>query len=334
MTSIKEIAKKIGVSPSTVSFVLNGKEKEMIISEGLAKEIRKVAKNSGYQRNQVAVSLRTGKSKIIALIVDTISGSFFSSLARTIEQEAQAFGYRVIYGSTGTNLEKGEDVIQILHQYHVDGFLIIPSDGMQKDIKLLTTRKKPLVLLDSYFPNVSASYVLVDNYEGVVKGVTYLIDKQYKKIAFVCNDIKMVQMQERKKAFIDTLKKHKLPFRKELLCETNYTSTKEEVAQQIEAFIKSEKPEAIMFAANYLGVCGLEAIKSLQLKIPADIAVVCFDDLDIFNLYPPGITSIRQPIKEIAKTAFHILMDDINQKKKKKLTQVQLKSEIIERYSA
>lgn len=334
MTSIKEIAKKIGVSPSTVSFVLNGKEKEMRISESLAKEIRKVAKQSGYQRNQVAVSLRTGKSKIIALIVDSISGSFFSSLARTIEQEAQTFGYRVIYGSTGTNMQKGEDVIQILHQYHVDGFLIIPSEGMQKDIKLLTTRKKPLVLLDSYFPNVPASYVLVDNYEGVVKGIEHLIAKGYKKIAFVCNDIKMIQMQERKKAFADTIKKGKLPFKKQLLCETKYNSSKEEVTQQIESFIQTNKPEAIMFAANYLGVCGLGAIKNQKLKIPSDIAVVCFDDLDIFNLYPPGITSIRQPIKEIAKTAFHILMDEMHQKTKKKAKQVQLKAEIIERHSA
>ena len=333
MTSIKEIAKKLGISPSTVSFVLNGKEKERRISESLAKEVRKVARQSGYQRNQVAVSLRTGKSKIIALIVDTISGSFFSSLARTIEQEAQASGYRVIYGSTGTNA-KGEDVIQILHQYHVDGFLIIPWKGMEKDIKSLLLRKKPLVLLDSYFPGVQASHVLVDNYEGMMKGAEYLIDKGYKKIGLVCNDIEMVQMHERKGAFVDTLKKRKLPFKKQLVCETKYESAQEDVIQQIETFIKTTKPEAIMFAANYLGVCGLEAIKNLNLKIPSDIAVVCFDDLDIFNLYPPGITSIRQPIKEIAKTAFHILMDEMDQKTKKKKQQVQLKPEIIERYSA
>ena len=334
MTSIKEIAKKLGVSPSTVSFVLNGKEKEMRISDSLAKEVRKVARQSGYQRNQVAVSLRTGKSKIIALIVDTISGSFFSALARTIEQEAQACGYRVIYGSTGTNLNKGEDVIQLLHQYHVDGFLIIPSEGMEKDIKSLVARKKPLVLLDSYFANVQASHVLVDNYQGVVKGVEYLINNGYKNIGFVCNNIKMVQMQERKRGFTETLKKRKLPFKKQMLCETPYESAKEEVTQQIEDFIKTSKPEAIMFAANYLGVCGLEAIKNLKLKIPADIAVVCFDDLDIFNLYPPGITSIRQPIKEIAKTAFHILMDEMAPVSKKKKQQIQLKPELIERHSA
>jgi LacI family transcriptional regulator len=334
VTSIKEIAKKIGVSPSTVSFVLNGKEKEMRISETRAKEIRKVARQLGYQRNQVAFSLRTGKSKIIALIVDTISGSFFSALARTIEQEAQNLGYRVIYGSTIANLNKDENVIQVLHQYHVDGFLIIPSEGMEKDISFLLAHKKPVVLLDSYFPGVPTSYVMVDNYEGIAKGVEHLINKGYKKIAFVCNDIKMVQMEERKKAFIETLKKRKLPYKKQLLCVTKYNSEKEEITREIETFIKTTKPEAVMFAANYLGVCGLQAIKNLRLKIPAGIAVICFDDLDIFNLFPPGITSLRQPIKEIAKAAFHLLMEEMHSTTKKKKKQVRLKAEIIIRHSS
>ena len=334
MVSIKDIAKKLGVSPSTVSFVLNGKEKEMRISADLTKKIKKVAKDSGYQRNQVAVSLRTGKSKIIALIVDTITGSFFSSLAKTIEYEAQSSGYRVIYCSTAHNFKKVGDLIQMLHQYHVDGYLIIPSEGMQKDIELLIAKKKPLVLIDSYFHGMAAPYVLVDNYKGVSEGISYLIQKGYKKIAFVCNDVKMVQMEERKKAFKERMKETGLPASPQMVLKTKYNNTKEQTTEEITAFIKKVKPEAIMFAANYLGVCGLESIKTLGLTIPGDIAVLCFDDLDVFRLYPPGITSIRQPVEEIAKMAIQILLREIKTNTREKDVQLQLEAQMIERSSA
>jgi LacI family transcriptional regulator len=333
VVSIKDIAKKLGVSPSTVSFVLNGKAKEMRISAEMTKKIQQTAEDAGYHPNQVAVSLRTGKSRIIALIVDTISGSFFSSLARTIEQEAQDSGYRVIYCSTGNNIKKGGDLIQMMHQYQVDGYLIIPSAGMEKDIELLLDKNKPLVLMDSYFPGMAAPYVLVDNYGGVTQGMEHLIQKGYKKIAFVCNDVDMVQMHERKKAYEATLRKHKLRFSRQLMCETKYTASKEEVVNTLKVFLEKNKPEAVFFAANYLGVYGLESIKSLGWSIPKDIAVVCFDDLDIFNLYPPGITSIRQPIEEIAKKAIQLLLQLMNDSSKPKKKGVQLEPQMILRQS-
>lgn len=334
MVSIKDIANTVGASTSTVSFVLNGKEKEMRISEALSKKIKKAAKDAGYRRNQVAVSLRTGKSKIIALIVDTISGSFFSSLARVIEQEASMYGYQIIYCSTGNDEKNSASFFNMLYQYQIDGYLVIPSEGIEKELRQLMAMNKPLVLMDTYFAGMKAPYVLVDNYDGVAKGIHYLADKGYKKIAFVCNNVQMVQMQERIRGYKETLKQHKLKFSRQLVCVSNFGDPKEKVVQDITAFIKTNKPDAVMFAANYLGVCGLESIMTLGLKIPNDIAVVCFDDLDLFNLYPPGITSIRQPIEDIAKTAIHILMNEMGYNMKGGKKQVQLEPQIIERHSA
>lgn len=334
MVSLKDIAKKAGASPSTVSFVLNGKDKEMRISAELAEKIRKVAQTEGYQPNQIAVSLRTGKSKIIGLMVDAISGNFFASLARIIESEVESQGYKVIYCSTGNDTQKGRDLIKMFHQYHVDGYLIIPSAGMDKDIETLMLQKKPLVLMDSYFPGTVAPYVLVDNFNGISKGVKYLLKKGYKKIGFVCNDVELVQMKERKKAFTETMKQNNNPVKKNWVLQTGYNSPKEEVTKQITAFIQQVKPEAILFGANYLGVCGLESISNLGLKIPDDIAVLCFDDHEVFKIYPPGITSIKQPVEEIAKTAIDILMGEMKIKKKVKKNQVQIEATLIERASA
>lgn len=288
----------------------------MRISTEMASKIQKAAAEAGYHPNQVAVSLRTGKSKIIALIVDTISGSFFSSLARIIEREAQAAGYRVIYCSTGSNVKNGGEMIQMLHLYQVDGYLIIPSAGMEKDIEQLLSSNKPFVLLDSYFPQIAAPYVLVDNYNGITQGMEHLLQKGYRKIAFIGNDVNMVQMDEREQAYQDALKRAGLRFSKASVCKTKYHDTKEAVVAQITAFITRHKPDAVVFGANYLGVYGLESIKGLGLSIPDDIALVCFDDLDLFSLYPPGITSIRQPIEAIAETAMHLLLQAMNGKEK------------------
>lgn len=323
--SLKDIAKMVGASPSTVSFVLNGKAAEMRISSKLSAKILKIAKRENYQPNNIAVSLRTGKSRIIGLVVDTISGSFFASLARIIESEAERFGYKVIYCSTGNEPKKARELLGMLYQYHVDGYLIIPTEGLQKDIEKLSLHKKPLVLMDSYFSGTNLPYVLVNNYEGVSQAVKHLIEKGYRKIGFVCNDIPLVQMQERKRGYVETLKENKITFKSRLLLQTKYHSSEEELVQNISSFIKKNKPEALVFAANYLGVYGLESIKGLSLSIPKDIAIVCFDDHEIFRLFSPAITSIQQPVEAIAKIAIQLLMQQLGKiESNEKISQVEV----------
>jgi LacI family transcriptional regulator len=323
--SLKDIAKMVGASPSTVSFVLNGKAAEMRISSKLSKKILKVAKKEKYQPNNIAVSLRTGKSRIIGLVVDTISGSFFTSLARIIESEAERFGYKVIYCSTGNEPEKARELLGMLYQYHVDGYLIIPTEGLEKDIENLSRHKKPMVLMDSYFSGTKIPYVLVNNYEGVSEAINHLIVKGYRKIAFVCNDIPLIQMAERKRGYIETLRTNNIYYNKRLLLQTRYTDSQVQIVQSISSFINKNRPEAVMFAANYLGVYGLESIKRLNLSIPRDIAMVCFDDHEIFRLFSPSITSIQQPVEAIAKKAIQLLMQQLGKiEEKDEVSQIEI----------
>jgi LacI family transcriptional regulator len=309
--SLKDIAAKLGVSTSAVSFVLNGREKEMRIGAKLAARIRKAAHQAGYTPHKVAVSLRTGKSKIVALIVDDISGNFFASLARTIEKEIERHGYRVFYCSTGNQLAKGEELIRLLLQYQVDGFLITPVPGMESLIDSLLQQKRPVVLVDSYFPGTKAPYVLVDNRLGISAAMKNLVSGGYRKIALVMNDVKLVQMQERLRGYKESLSAAKIRFRKDLILTTAYGEPDQVLVRNISAFLKSQQPQAVLFAANYLGVHGLESIHQLQWEIPHDIAVSCFDDHELFQLYKPAITAIEQPVEEIGTTAVQLLMHEM-----------------------
>ncbi len=333
--SIKDIGKIVGAAPSTVSFVLNGKAKEMRISERLAKSIKNTADKLGYHPNQIAVSLRTGKSKILGLIVENISDNFFAILARTIEDEAEHFGYRVVYCSTENEAEKGRELIRMLTQRQVDGYLITPSSGMDEDIRQLIKHNKPVVLMDRYIPGLSAPHVLVDNYGGVTKGMKHLLRKGYRRIAFVTVDLNLIQMEERERGYLQMLKANGLNQNKNLILRLKYNYDREEAIKLISQFIKKNpKMDAIFFATNYLGITGLESIKKTGLRIPEDIGVICFDDHDIFRLYPPGITSIQQPIEEIGKTSVHMLMQQLGKHKSNlKKTQVALAANLIERGS-
>ena len=313
MTSLKNIAKQIGVSPSTVSFVLNGKAKQMRISDDLANKILETANREGYEPNHVAVGLRTGQTKTIGLIIEDISNSFFSSLAKTIEEEAKIHDYKVVYCSTDNNVVKGKDLLQMLYKQRVDGYLITPAPGMEVEIKKLVAQKKPVVLMDRYFSDSEVPCVLVDNFSGMQLGVTHLLDKGYKSIGLVTVDLSLITMLQREEAFIDTLRQHDMAVGKEMILRLRYNIERKEAVETIKVFIKENAGlDALVFTTNYLGIYGLQSIRDLGLRLPEDLGMICFDDHDIFDFYNPGITVIQQPIEEIAKTAMNILLEQFN----------------------
>lgn len=310
--SLKDIAKMAGVSPSTVSFVLNGKAKAMRITQSVADRVMQVAKQNGYTPNQVAVSLRTGQSRILGLLVEDISNYFFATLAKIIETEAEKFGYKVVYCSTENDPKKGQELLRMLTQHQVDGYLITPAAGMETDIANLVKLRKPVVLMDRYLPDIDVPYVMVDNYKGVAEGIEFLFNKGYRKIGFVTIDLELVQIQQRLEAYAGVLKKHRIKYQQEYVLELPYHYERAVAVEAISTFIRKHKElDAVFFATNYLGILGLESIAKAGLHMPDDIAMMCFDDHDIFRLYPEGITIIQQPIEQIAKTAIQLLMTEL-----------------------
>ncbi|HVF97270.1 MAG TPA: substrate-binding domain-containing protein [Flavisolibacter sp.] len=334
MVSIKDIARALSVSPSSVSLVLTGKAKERRISDGLSDKIIAKAEEMGYQPNRAAVSLRTGKSKTIGLIVENIANHFFSSLAHTIQEEARHFHYNVVYCSTENDAQKGREVLQLLHNQQVDGYIITPTMGMEAEIEKLVKWKKPLVLMDRNLPGLKVPFVMVDNYQGVYEGMDYLIKKGNRKIGFVLVNLNMVHMQEREKAYVDALRKNAIPFEAERLLRLDYSVSKEEAVAHITRYLtKQSDLEAIFFATNYLGIYGLLSMKELGLRIPADIKMLCFDDHDAFELYRPAITVVQQPIQEIARTALALLVAKLGHAKSPRKTQILIPPELLIRSS-
>lgn len=331
--SIKDIARLAGVVPSTVSFVINGKEKEMRISEEMSKKIRKIIKETGYIPNRSAASLRTGRTHVIGLIVEDISNTFFALLAKAIEDIAYKVGYRVVYCSTENDPVKGGELIRMLYK-QVDGFMIAPSGDMRDDIVKLKKAKKPVVLLDRYFPGTKLASVLVDNKAGIEKGVALLIDKGYRNIAFVITALEQAHMLERLEAYSSSIKKHGL-YKVSLVLKLPFSIKEGAYENSIKKFLqKNPGIDAIFFATNYLSLQGLKVLQELKWAIPSKVAVLSFDDHDIFKLYSPSITAINQPISEIARVSVDILAAKIKNGETSKSDQpILLNTELVIRSS-
>jgi len=310
--SISDIARKAGVSVSTVSFVMNDKAVKMRISREVIEKVENVAREMGYRPNQLARGLRTGKTKTIGLIVENISNAFFATLAKTIEDEAKKYDYKVVYCSTDNDEEKARELINMLSQRQVDGYIITPTLNLADEIRKLQAENKPVILIDRYFPqHGEIPAVLVDNFEGVARGTEYLIGKGYRKIALVTIESEMAHMKDRVRGYCDMLKKHGISSEGHQVKVIPYSSSKEAALQEIESVLSGagDSVDAVFFLTNYLGVLGIEVIKKLNIKVPEQLAVLCFDDNDILRLYTPTISVIRQPVEEIGQKAMAALIE-------------------------
>lgn len=330
--SINDIANELGVAKSTVSFILNGKAKEKRISDELTERVLKFVKEKGYQPNQLAKSLSTGKTKMICLMVEKISDYFFSHIAFHLEALAYKNGYKIIYCSTENDPEKTRQLISLLRARYVDGYIITPPVGIESEIKALINDNLPVVLFDRYLPDIPTDYVGLDNYKGTYDAIEFLVNTGAKKIALVTLASDQTQMVERQSGYLAALKKHQLA---PSLLKVSFENDTETTVKQCVQFIKDNPgTDAIVFATNYLALSGIKAINELGLDIPKDISIIAFDDHDVFNIYNPSISAIAQPLDEMAKQLFKTLLDKLENKVRlKDLSKVIIQPDLILRGS-
>lgn len=308
--SIVDIANKLNISKTTVSFILNGRAREKRISEELVDRVLKFVKEVGYKPNSLAKSLRTGKSHIIGLMVENIADPFFANIARYIEDGAYKNGYRIIYCSTDNDANKTRDLISMFRDRHVDGYIIAPPVGVEEDIAELIKDDLPVVLFDRYLPGIDCSYVVSDNLNSTYTATEYLVEQGYKKIAFITLQSHQTQMQARMNGYIKALEQNNLdPYIKEIA----FNQDDKHILAPIADFLKNNRNlDAIIFGTNRIGTCGLKVIHGMGIRIPDDVAVISFDDHDVFELYTPSITAIAQPVEDIAANTINILLSKLD----------------------
>jgi LacI family transcriptional regulator len=310
--SIVDIANALNISVTSVSFILNGRAKEKRISEELVERVMKYIEEVGYKPNSLAQSLRTGKSNIIGLMVEDISNHFFANIARLIEDRAYENGYKIIYCSTDNDTNKTKDLIEMFQDWHVDGYIISPPEGIEKNIESLLKQNLPVVLFDRYLPNVKTDYVVIDNLFSTYNATNYMIGQGYENIAFITFSSLQTQLSDRMQGYKNALDEAKL---KHHIKEIKYVKNTDYIIKPIIEFLMENKNlDAVLFGTNHLGALGLKAMKKLRLKVPDELAIISFDDYELFELNSPQITAIKQPIEGIADHVISQLLNRLNGK--------------------
>lgn len=314
-TLIQDIAQQLDVSIATVSLVLNGKAKEHRISDALAERVLQHVEQVGYRPNQLAKSLRTGKTHVIGLIIEDISNPFFATVAWMIEKQAFARGYRILYCSTDNDPAKTRDLLAMFRERHLDGYIIAPPAGVEQEIESLLKSETPTVLFDRYLPELPTDYIVVDGEAGAYQATTHLLAQGFTRVAFITTESEQTQMNARLHGYQRALREHGLPplvQRVALAFGGNHAQS----VSQIRHFL-AEHPDcdAALFANNSLTIYALEAIAELGLRIPQDLAVVSFDDNDLFRLFSPAITAVTQPVAALAEATINVLLDKLDASK-------------------
>lgn len=311
-TSLADIAKALGVSKTLVSMVLNGKGTENGINEDTQKRVWAKAKELDYKPNMMARSLRMGRSNTIGLIVADISNSFYARMCRAVEDAASKAGYHVLFGSSDENATKERNLIQMLRDRQVDGLIISTTLSNDEDIQALKDEKFPFVLIDRFVPGqADTPFVTADNYGGSISVVDHLIHLGISRIGqLTISPSHLTSITERTRGYRDALQKHGIAFDPELVREIPYDNIREGIRKQVPALINApHKVEGLFVVNNNLAVATLECIQEMGLRIPEDIRVVCFDDIDMFKFCNPPVTAVAQNIEGMGENAVAVLLD-------------------------
>ncbi|MFT4094161.1 MAG: LacI family DNA-binding transcriptional regulator [Niabella sp.] len=311
-TSLKDVAEKVGVSKSLVSYVLNNQLVDRI-NKDTAERIKKVALEMSYRPNQIAKSLRSDKTNTIGLIIADIANPYSSTIARIIEDEAKKNNYTVIFGSADESYQKASDIINFLLTRRVDGFIIAAPSGLEKQLIQLKKWDIPFVLIDRYFPELETNCVCIDDFSISFKAAKHLLKQGFKNIAMFNYKTKLFHLRERNRGFLEALKSIGNTGLNKNLVEIDEKRLSEDVKNKLDKLIGiKQKIDAVFFSSSNIALEGLAYLCQKKINVPDDLGVICFDELKTYDLFNCPITYIRQPLSKIGETAIKGLLNAID----------------------
>jgi len=309
-TSIKDIANVLGVSPSTVSRALNNNSR---ISDKTKIAVQQIAKNLGYQPNQLANALRSGKSYLVGVIIPRNNSSFFSSVVENIEKVLNKEGYNIIIALSYESYEKECDNIDSLLFTQVDGIIAsIANETIDLDYyKKIKASGVPLILFDRGEDELEVDYVGIDDYNSSHVIVEHLVKQGCKKIAHIAGFSHKRIYKNRMIGYRDALAKHNLVLNEELIVESNLRIG--DGRRIMEGLLElPEKPDAVYVAGDFAALGALQVLLERDIKVPEEIALVGFSNEPFTSYHTPSISTVNQHSEKIGKKAAELFLNRVN----------------------
>lgn len=307
--TIKDIARELGISPSTVSRALKDHPD---ISPATKKLVRELVEKLKYKPNAVALSLRSRKSYTIAVIVPEIVHHFFSSVISGIEDVAHEAGYNVMIFQSNEMYERELFITQALASIQAEGVLVSISKTSRnfRHFRDLMNEGLPLVFFDRASDEIESDKVIVDDFSGAFNAVEYLIRTGCKRIAHFGAPQHLQIGYQRKRGYISALEKNKIVPDEALMVKCD---TFDEALEITPGIMRMKNPPDAIFAVNDLTATGvLKVLKQMRFRVPDDVSVIGFTDGLVATVTDPPLTSVSQHGFDMGKKAMEMLLCRIN----------------------
>ena len=308
VVSIKEVARRAGVSVGTVSHVLNGKQS---VATELRERVEKAIADTGYVRNASASQLRSARNMAIGVVVIDIANPFFTAVVRGAEAEAVKNGFTPLLFNSDSLTAREDAHLRYLEEQRVRGLLMTPivAEGRRERLDKLRSRGTPVVLCNEPDDRPGVCSVSVDDVLGGELAGRHLLDIGRLRIAYLTVKAFFRPFEQRLVGLRHALAAHPLGASARLDVVAADTLEPDEVSRQIDELLAC-RPDAIFCANDIAALTVLRGLLERGIRVPEDIAVVGYDDVAYASLSPVPLTSIRQPAYDVGRTAAQLLIEE------------------------
>jgi LacI family transcriptional regulator len=308
--TLEDIARKAGVSRSTVSRVINGHPN---VSESVRQRVSQVIRKTGYHPNVAARSLASQRSWMIGLVLPRSVSAFFTDpyyhhLTQGIAQACNLYDYTLGLFLIGSREDEEKIFPRISHRGSLDGILLQSGQSGDQLASRLINSKIPLVIVGRPFNPDSASYIDVDNVDAAYGATVHLIRQGRQRVAFISGPENLTVSIDRKQGYLKALNERGRVVEPSLMVQGEFTEASGYHAMRQ---LLPAKPDAVFVASDSMAFGAMRAVSEAGLKIPGDVALVGFDDLPVTAPSKPSLTTVRQPVLQFGTLAVEILIDVI-----------------------
>lgn len=303
--TIKSVATRARVSPSTVSRVFNGTS---AVAPDKAARVREAVAELNYQPFGPARALRQQRVHVWSAIVADVQNPFFTAVVRGIEDVAYAHGYRLVLCNSDDDVDKEREYIDIARRERMGGIVLAAASSTDSAVGEIIAAGIPVVAIDRTIAGSEVHSVMVDNRSGARDATLHLLDNGRLRVGCVLGPRHVSTSTERLTGYRDALSARRLPFERSLVVRADYRQEGGYRATR-RLLERADPPDALFVANNLMTLGALQAMRDLGLEVPDDVAVVGFDDSPVADLVSPRLTVVSQPTYEIGRAAGELLLE-------------------------
>ena len=326
--TMRSVAEQAGVSVQTVSAVINDKP-------GITRETRErvlaAVEQLGYRPFSIARSLRTGRTRTLALVVSDIANPSFSTIASVAEDQAHSFGYSVVVYNTHDDIQREASYMRTAIQRWVDGVLFVSAEDQMNSLQTLESAGIPAVAIDRIPEHYDGPSVTLDNVKAGRMAAQHLLDLGHRRIAHIAGPLKLRLSRERQDSFRDVIRQcgHDIDvfpvYEGDWNCQSGFDGMKQLLTNSV-------LPTAVFAANDRMAIGAMQAAHQAGLRVPDDLSFVGLDDIEVAAFQIPPLTTIRQSFAQLATQGVRLLID-LLEGKRVDHTRLQIEPDIVVRQS-